>query len=44
MKSLEQRSAVVLKELNKCGIGERPIIWVAHSMGGLLVKKVITEG
>lgn len=28
------RSQELLKKLKQAGIGERPVIWVAHSMGG----------
>lgn len=33
-KSLAYRSQELLKKLKQAGIGERPVIWVAHSMGG----------
>ncbi|XP_053736994.1 protein SERAC1 isoform X2 [Synchiropus splendidus] len=42
-KSLAFRSQELLKKLKMAGIGERPIIWVAHSMGGLLVKKMLQD-
>lgn len=37
-KSLAYRSQELLKKLKQAGIGERPVIWVAHSMGGILSK------
>ncbi|KAM9798641.1 protein SERAC1 [Neosynchiropus ocellatus] len=42
-KSLAFRSQELLKKLKMAGIGERPLIWVAHSMGGLLVKKMLQD-
>ncbi|KAM9316148.1 protein SERAC1 [Gastrophryne carolinensis] len=40
-KSMDHRSSVLLEKLKTAGVGERPIIWVSHSMGGLLVKKML---
>ncbi|XP_053566889.1 protein SERAC1 [Bombina bombina] len=40
-KSMVYRSNEILNNLKAAGVGERPIIWVAHSMGGLLVKKML---
>lgn len=37
-KSLAYRSQELLKKLKQAGIGERPVVWVAHSMGGILSK------
>lgn len=34
-KSLAYRSQELLKKLKLAGVGERPVIWVAHSMGGI---------
>ncbi|KAM6915699.1 protein SERAC1 [Xenentodon cancila] len=42
-KSLAYRSKELLKKLKLAGIGERPVVWVAHSMGGLLVKKMLLD-
>ncbi|KAG7275367.1 hypothetical protein CRUP_007923 [Coryphaenoides rupestris] len=42
-KSLAFRSRELLKKLKSAGVGERPVVWVAHSMGGLLVKKMLVD-
>uniref|UniRef100_A0A8C5G1M7 Protein SERAC1 n=1 Tax=Gouania willdenowi TaxID=441366 RepID=A0A8C5G1M7_GOUWI len=42
-KSLAYRSQELLKKLKQAGVGERPVVWVAHSMGGLLVKKMLQD-
>ncbi|XP_076612968.1 protein SERAC1 isoform X2 [Chaetodon auriga] len=42
-KSLAYRSQELLKKLKLAGVGERPVVWVAHSMGGLLVKKMLLD-
>ncbi|XP_071372890.1 protein SERAC1 [Centroberyx affinis] len=42
-KSLAYRSRELLNKLKSAGVGERPVIWVAHSMGGLLVKKMLLD-
>ncbi|XP_071335462.1 protein SERAC1 [Trachinotus anak] len=42
-KSLAYRSRELLKKLKLAGVGERPVVWVAHSMGGLLVKKMLLD-
>ncbi|XP_075410433.1 protein SERAC1 isoform X1 [Tenrec ecaudatus] len=42
-KSIAFRSSELLGKLRAAGVGDRPIIWVSHSMGGLLVKKMLIE-
>ncbi|XP_041831700.1 protein SERAC1 isoform X2 [Melanotaenia boesemani] len=42
-KSLAYRSQKLLKKLKLAGVGERPVVWVAHSLGGLLVKKMLLD-
>jgi pimeloyl-ACP methyl ester carboxylesterase len=42
-KTIEQRAKEVLSELKQAGVGQRPIVWVSHSMGGLLVKQILLQ-
>ncbi|XP_021931196.1 protein SERAC1 isoform X2 [Zootermopsis nevadensis] len=42
-RNLEYRSKELMKKLTQAGLGSRPIVWVAHSMGGLLVKSLLTK-
>ena len=41
--SLAERSKDLLEKLKKCGIGQRPVIFVGHSMGGLVAKKMLLQ-
>ena len=41
--SLTERSKDLLEKLKKCGIGQRPVIFVGHSMGGLVAKKMLLQ-
>lgn len=40
--TLESRAEYILDKLMKADVGSRPIIWVCHSMGGLLVKQLLS--
>ncbi|PIK48333.1 hypothetical protein BSL78_14782 [Apostichopus japonicus] len=42
-RSISQRSGEIIHKLREAGLGQRPIIWVTHSMGGLLVKQMILD-
>ncbi|XP_078474549.1 protein SERAC1 isoform X2 [Lampetra planeri] len=42
-RSLASRSVEMLEKLRLAGVGDRPLVWVAHSMGGLLVKKMLSD-
>lgn len=41
---ISERGKELLEKLQEAGVGERPIIWVAHSMGGLLIKSLLITG
>ena len=40
-RTLHARSAEFVEKLQLAGVGQRPVIWVGHSMGGLLIKKML---
>ncbi|XP_036269361.1 protein SERAC1 isoform X3 [Pipistrellus kuhlii] len=42
-KTIAFRSNELLQKLRAAGVGDRPMVWVSHSMGGLLVKKMLLE-
>ncbi|RMZ94486.1 hypothetical protein BpHYR1_038581 [Brachionus plicatilis] len=39
--SIKQRAVDLLEELDQVGIGEKPCVWVCHSMGGLIIKQLL---
>lgn len=41
--TIKERSEEFVTKLTMANVGQRPLIWVAHSMGGLLVKKMLVE-
>lgn len=40
--NLQDRSLDIFQKLKASGVGKRPVIFVGHSMGGLIVKKMLT--
>ncbi|XP_012256701.2 protein SERAC1 [Athalia rosae] len=41
--TIKERSDELTAKLATAGIGKRGVIWVCHSMGGLLVKKILVR-
>lgn len=42
-KSLSSHSQELRQALEAAGVGERPIVWITHSMGGLVTKQILME-
>jgi len=40
-RTIEFRSKQMLQKLKMAGLGDRPIVWVSHSLGGLIVKYML---
>ncbi|GAB1865692.1 Protein SERAC1 [Camponotus japonicus] len=41
--TIKERSEEFVVKLTMANVGKRPLVWVGHSMGGLLVKKMLVE-
>ncbi|TMS37182.1 hypothetical protein L596_004163 [Steinernema carpocapsae] len=41
MENLQSRAKRVLEFLERAGIGDRPVVFICHSMGGLLAKQLL---
>ena len=41
--NLADRSADILEKLKASGVGKRPTIFVGHSLGGLIIKKMLVS-
>lgn len=42
--TLNDHSEMLLQKLKNAGLGNKPIVWIAHSMGGLIVKNMLIKG
>uniref|UniRef100_A0AC35TK78 GPI inositol-deacylase n=1 Tax=Rhabditophanes sp. KR3021 TaxID=114890 RepID=A0AC35TK78_9BILA len=38
---LPHRARRLEKEFVECGIGQRPVLWIAHSLGGIIIKRIL---
>ncbi|GMT35357.1 hypothetical protein PFISCL1PPCAC_26654, partial [Pristionchus fissidentatus] len=43
MESLQSRSDRFAEQLDRAGVGSRPVVFICHSLGGLLAKKLVLD-
>ncbi|GMT07801.1 hypothetical protein PENTCL1PPCAC_29975, partial [Pristionchus entomophagus] len=43
MESLQSRSDRFSEQLERAGVGSRPVVFICHSLGGLLAKKLVLD-
>jgi len=41
--TLKGRGQDLIKKLKQANVGARPIIWIGHSLGGLLIKEILVQ-
>lgn len=42
-KTISQHAECIAESLKAARVGDRPIVWISHSMGGLIVKDIIVN-
>ncbi|CAB0009007.1 unnamed protein product [Nesidiocoris tenuis] len=40
---LADKAKLIRKQLLDCGLGQRPMVWIGHSMGGLIIKHILSQ-
>ena len=41
--SIKQRAIDLIDQLEQANIGQKPVIWITHSMGGIIVKQMLVH-
>lgn len=41
--TIKYKADEIRRQLKQANVGERPIVWVCHSMGGLILKQILTD-